>query len=393
MHKNLTIGYILSFLDDFYLPIAVWLLFFLQYLDFTQVAVLGALTVVSSNLFEIPTGAVSDLIGRKWTLFLSYVFSALGLLVISSGTGFVLFALGRVIHGLGKSLFSGTHESLLYDTLKSSGKESQFDTVISKSEMYSWFGLFLAAVSGGLLYDRWSQGPFIVTAVIYIFAAAVCLWIDEPKIDSEKFSWRTYTKQNLRGFTELFKDARTTQFTLLMITVTAGYVVAARILGISQAEQYGLSGTGIGILFGFGYIIAAGASHFYPRLRKPFGNTKLLIAATAALLASFIFAPFVGVVMGSFLITLRISSSTTFGNAKSVIMNRLIASKNRATALSTLRLLAEIPFTLSFYFIGRYIDTYSPNTFALLLGGIMVVLLLPQLYGLRKNLSLAFSNK
>ncbi len=69
MERNLRIGYILSFVNELYLPIAVWLLFFLKYLDFTQVAILGALTTVASNLFEIPTGAVSDLIGRKWTLF------------------------------------------------------------------------------------------------------------------------------------------------------------------------------------------------------------------------------------------------------------------------------------------------------------------------------------
>lgn len=58
MKKNLFIGYFLAFANELYLPIAIWLLFFLQYLDFTEVAVIGALTTVSSNLFEIPTGAI-----------------------------------------------------------------------------------------------------------------------------------------------------------------------------------------------------------------------------------------------------------------------------------------------------------------------------------------------
>jgi MFS family permease len=379
VNKNLKIGYFLAFVNELYLPIAIWLLFFLQYLDFTQVAIIGALSTISSNIFEIPTGAISDLIGRKWTLFLSFILSSVGLFVIATGNVFLVFAIGRIINGLGTSLYSGTHESLMYDTLKSEKKEKEYDHVVAKVETYTWIGLFIAAVSGGVLYDFWQIGPFVVTAIIYVFAAILCLFLDEPKVDSEIFSLNSYVKQNLKGFSELFKDRKTTVISLLMITVASGYFFASKILGISQAEQYGLSGTNIGFLFGSGYIVAALASYFYPKLRRKFGNTILLVGATITLLSSFIFAPFVGVVLGSLLITLRISSSTTFGNAKSVIMNRFIASKNRSTALSTLALLSQIPFTLSFYFVGKYIDSNFPNNFALLLGICLLIALVPQI--------------
>lgn len=39
MNKNLKIGYFLAFVNELYFPVAIWLLFFLQYLDFTQVAI------------------------------------------------------------------------------------------------------------------------------------------------------------------------------------------------------------------------------------------------------------------------------------------------------------------------------------------------------------------
>lgn len=380
MKKNLLIGYFLAFANELYLPIAIWLLFFLQYLDFTQVAIIGALTTVSSNIFEIPTGAISDLIGRKWTLFWSFILSAIGLIIIFTGNIFLVFAIGRIINGIGQSLYSGTHESLMYDTLKSSGKEKQYDQVVARVESLVWIGLFIAAVSGGFLYDYWKLGPFIITTIIYIIAAFFSLFLEEPKVDSEIFNFKNYMKQNLLGFSELFKDNRTTIITFLMITAASGYFIASKILGISQAQEYGLSGFSIGLLFGSGYVVAAIVSHIYPKLRKKVGNAKLLIIATLALLSSFVFAPFVGVVFGSFLITLRISSSTTFGNAKSVIMNRFIESKNRSTALSTLTLLSQIPYTISFYFIGKYIDTYSPNSFSLLLGFVLVILLIPQIY-------------
>ena len=390
MHKNLKIAYVIAFINELYLPIAIWLLFYLNHLDFTQVAIIGALGTVSSNLFEIPTGAISDLIGRKWTLFASFIIGMIGLLVIATGSGFWIFALGRVINGLSKALFSGTHESLMYDTLKSSGQEKQYDQVVSKTTTLVWIALFISAILGGSIYDVWNIGPYIITAIIFFIAAMLCLFIDEPIIDSETFNLSNYLKQNARGFSELFKDKKTTQITLLMITVSAGYFFAAKILGISQAEQYGLNGKGVGLLFGTGYIIGAISSHFYPEWRKKLGSTKLLILSTLAVLSSFIFAPVVGVVLGSLLIIARISSSTTFGNTKSIIMNRFISSKNRATALSTLTLLSELPFTLSFYFVGKYIDSYSPNAFAFLLGVLLIILLIPQLFLVRHSL---FKNK
>lgn len=386
MNKNLKIGYFLAFVNELYLPVAIWLLFFLRYLDFTHVAILGALSTISSNIFEIPTGAISDLIGRKWTLFLSYLISTTGLLIIATGNVFLVFAIGRVVNGLGTSLFSGTHESLMYDTLKSEGKEANYDSVAAKVQTLMWIGLFVAAVTGGFIYDIWPTGPYLITAVLYVGAALSCLFISEPKIDSEKFNFKNYMKQNLRGFSELFQNERTVRISLLLTTVGAGYFFALRLLGPSQAVQYGLTGKGIGLLFGTGYIIAALASHFYPSLRKKFGNSKLLIVATAALLTSFIFAPFVGVALGSGLILLRISSSTTFRNAQSVIVNKFIDSKNRSTALSTLALMSEIPFTLSFYFVGKYIDSNSPNSFALLLGVILIILIVPQVFFGRKYL-------
>ncbi|MBT3249797.1 MAG: MFS transporter [Candidatus Pacebacteria bacterium] len=386
MHRNLKIGYALAFINELYFPVAIWLLFFLKYLDFTQVAILGALTTVSSNLFEIPTGAIADILGRKWTLFWSFIISSIGLLVISTGSVFSIFAIGRIINGLGHSLLSGTHESLMYDTLKSAGKVSKYEQVVSKKTTLVWIGLFLSSILGGIIYDFWNVGPFVISAGVYVLAAILCLFIQEPEIDSETFSLANYVKQNTQGFYELFKNKRTTQITLLLVTISAGYFFAAKILGISQAEQYGMSGKGVGLLFGVGFIIAAIASHYYPVMKNKFGNLRLLAIATLLLLTSFIFAKFVGVILGSLLIITRIASSTSFGNAKSVVVNGFISSKNRATSLSTLALLSQIPFAVSFYFVGKYIDNYSPNSFAFLLGILLIVFLVPQLFLARKIL-------
>ncbi|MBU1130079.1 hypothetical protein KKE45_02040, partial [Patescibacteria group bacterium] len=143
-------------------------------------------------------------------------------------------------------------------------------------------------------------------------------------------------------------------------------------------KEYGADSRMVGIIFGTGYIISAVVSQFYPKLRKKIGAKKLLIITALFLIGSFVLARFAGVIFGAILIIGRISSSTTFRNIRSSILNRHISSKNRATTISTVVLLSQLPYAIFAYFIGDYIDKYSPNSLALMLGIIIIVLLIGQ---------------
>jgi MFS family permease len=70
--NNIKIGYILSFLAELYFPITAWLFFYLKYLDFREIAIITSVSVLASNLFEVPTGAFADLVGRKKAIFLAF---------------------------------------------------------------------------------------------------------------------------------------------------------------------------------------------------------------------------------------------------------------------------------------------------------------------------------
>ncbi len=160
--------------------------------------------------------------------------------------------------------------------------------------------------------------------------------------------------------------------------IGAGYFIASKILGISQGREYDMDAQGVGILFAVGYIISAFASQAFPKLKSWLGDRMLLSATTLILIGSFIFAKFTGIALGSILIVSRISTSTIFWNISSTILNPLIESKNRATSLSTFALLYQLPYALLAYAIGDFIDTSSPNQFALILGITIAVLLVIQ---------------
>ncbi|OGV96784.1 hypothetical protein A2W24_01850 [Microgenomates group bacterium RBG_16_45_19] len=392
IERNIKIGYILSLVIELYFPIAVWFFFYSRYLSVQQIAVLTGFQIIIWNLFEVPTGAFADLVGRKVSIILAFGIYTLAMMATAFTTVFGIFLVIEFFKGISNALNSGSLEALLYDTLKEKKLEHRWDKVVANNETLVWVGLFVAAVSGGFLYYWWYPLPYLLQGLVYLGAMLISFWLIEPKLDTKKYQVKEALQQNLAGFKELFRNERMTYLTLVLGLIGAGYMIAASILGISQAEEYGLDARGVGLLFGTGYILSALASQGFPKLKRVWGSKKLVILTGIVLLSSFLLANFVGVVVGSMLIIMRIASSTTFRNVRSGLINRAVTSKNRATTLSSMQLLTQLPYALLAYFIGGYIDRHSPNQFALLLGVVIVGLLgATQLFSRRMKAVLAIN--
>ncbi len=376
--NNITTAYILSFFSDLFFPITAWLFFYLRYLSFPQVVIVTAVGGIAGNILEIPTGAFADLIGRKKAIFISYLVFSFAMFGLAFTTTFWFFVLFAILNSLSNALYSGSLEALVYDTLNEDGKTETYHHVISKIQALIWVGLFIGAVFGGFMYQYWFRLPYIVQGIFAFLAALVTLRLKEPVIDTKKYHISLFLKQNFLGFKELFQNLEVGRMSFLFITLGAGYFVASSILGISQAKQYGLHAGAVGILFAAGYLISAAVSYLYPKIKEKLNSQVLLGLVIAILLGSFLLAQFVGVIIGCFLIIARIASSTTFQNTRSVELNKFISSKNRATSISTLVLLSQLPYAIFAYSIGDYIEKTSPNSFALLLGIILAIILIVQ---------------
>lgn len=375
MNTNIKTAYFLALVGEIFFPIAIWLFFYSRFLSFAEIAVLSAIGGLAGILFEVPTGAFADMFGRKTAIVISYTLFSISMFGVVFSHSFAAFVLFGILGALSSALYSGSLEALVYDSLKEDGNEHHFEQVTSRLEALTWIGLFVGSVAGGFLYQINFRLPYLVQGTITALAAVAALWLREPSIDSQQYSWKRMIDQNLTGFRELFQNRRTAFTSLAFITIAAGYYIAAQILGISQAREYGIAPSLVGLMFGTGYLVSAIAAHYFPKLRLMFGSKMLLMFSVCALLASFIFAKFVGMLVGALLIILRIASSTTFRNSRSITFNAIFSSKNRATALSTLNLLSNLPYVVLAYFIGDRIDRSSPNTFAFQLGICLLVIL------------------
>ncbi len=99
-------------------------LFFLQQgLTFFQIGLLYTVREVSTNILEVPTGILADLIGRRITMVLSMAVYITSFLIFTFTSSFYPFALAMFLYGCGDALRSGTHKALILSYLKIKGWE------------------------------------------------------------------------------------------------------------------------------------------------------------------------------------------------------------------------------------------------------------------------------
>lgn len=155
-----------------------------------------ALTIV---LFEVPSGVLADILGRKKLVVFSAMSMAVEMLLLivapqNAGWGlFAICAINRVLSGMAEAAASGADEALAYDSLKILGKEgdsaklveSRWDnTLLSTMRWQSFVGI-VAMLVGGLVYDHermiamFGQFPQIISMklpiILCFISALVCI--------------------------------------------------------------------------------------------------------------------------------------------------------------------------------------------------------------------------
>lgn len=128
--------YTLTTVSYFRIAGASWVaLLALRGFSLLQIGILESIFHIASSCFEIPSGVVADVFGRKRTLALSKLVSVLSSLamILSDNFGTVAFAIA--FSALSYNLESGTIEALAYDSLKSVKQEEKYNQYASTEMM------------------------------------------------------------------------------------------------------------------------------------------------------------------------------------------------------------------------------------------------------------------
>lgn len=124
-------------------------------------------------LFEIPTGVIADLKGRRLSYLLGTVTlavsTALYLIMWQIGAPFWGWAVSSMLLGLGFTFFSGAVEAWLVDALHGTGFKGKLETVFAKGEIVEGSAMLVGSVAGGFIAQISNLGvPYILRAIILV---------------------------------------------------------------------------------------------------------------------------------------------------------------------------------------------------------------------------------
>ena len=159
MSRNipLFIAFRVFFNARFYYPV-LGVLFLDLGLSLEQYATLNVIWAATILLVEIPSGALADVIGRRWMVSLA------GLLMVAEMALFAfapigpwlfpLLILNRIISGTAEACASGADEALAYDSLPEEGRDERWRCVLVNLMRWSSGAFFIVMITGALAFDR-----------------------------------------------------------------------------------------------------------------------------------------------------------------------------------------------------------------------------------------------
>jgi len=372
---NIWKAYVYKFLRNFHFFAGVLIPFFTIWggISFAQVMILQAIFTFSVFLMEIPTGTVADRFGRKTSLALGGIVSAMGFLIYVLYPSFWIFALGEFVLAIGCALNSGADHALIYDSLKEIKTEKKSKKIFGRYGSLGLFSLMVAAPLGSLIAKYFGlRATMLLTAVPLILATGIALSFKEPKTrkKSEKPDYFRTLKKGLLYFKN-HKELKILAFDYISITTLVFFTVWVYQVVLQKFEVsigwFGFVHAGIVVL----EIIVLNS---FASFEKFFGGKKKyllftsIICGISFLLIAFAQTLWIALVGIGFISLFGLTRKSLFHN----YFNKFIESDVRATVLSSISMLYAFIIAIIDIVFGYLVDWNLKYALAII--GVLIIL-------------------
>ena len=374
LKQNIKILYAFSFFWLALVIIPVIVPFFAtKGLSLADVFVLQALFALSVVVFEVPSGYLADVLGRKNALVLGSVFHGVGFTLLYFADSFAGLVVFEVTVGLGMSLLSGADLSLLYDT--------QLALQLSPREKTRGIARlrFIKAISEGMasllaaVLALWSFDAIVVANAII---AWVPLFLSLRLVEApfERMKAESVFANFRRILMHLFYQDSLLRMTTLAITfygLSTFYVVW---LIQPYWQDVGVPLAWFGVLWALKNFAVGLAAHYCAPLEEKFGPVPVLITMAVLPILGYFGMALDGGIAG---LLLAFSFYISRGFHQVILtdaFNSRVPSEFRATANSMTSLLFRLVFIITGPLVG-YLYEWQGMQLTLMILGFASVLL------------------
>jgi MFS family permease len=183
LKRNISVSYVYNFLLQINITSAIWVLYLaFKGMSLIEIGLLESIYHITGLLFELPTGAIADVYGKKFSVVLGRIISVVSCILMITSSSFFGFAIAFILSSASMNLNSGAAEALVYDSLKGLGEEDKYKKIWGNLAFLMSMAQGLAVLVGGVLSDVKFLYAYIVGAIIQAAALVASLEFHEPEL-------------------------------------------------------------------------------------------------------------------------------------------------------------------------------------------------------------------
>ena len=359
MHRNIRLLAWHNFFTDFRLYGPFIVIYFADVSgSYTLAMAVFSVQMVTAVLLEIPTGILSDRIGRKNTLLAGSVFSVLAITAYASAPSFWFLALGAVLEGVSRSLFTGNNNALIFDSAREAGTEDQYHHFLGRTSSLFQLALGISAGLGGVLLLVTSlKGLVILSIAPQLLAVITSLLVREPKVHK---AIADNALDHLKEAWQHFRHQRKLRLLAIAQSVAFGFGEASyQFVAAYYRTLWPL--WAIGLLRSAGHGLATASFWLSGSLIDRFGHYAIMIFSR---IYSFV-TNAVAVALNSLMSPILMTSNSMLFGANTVASDHLLqqtfSDDHRATLGSLASFMGGLAYATAALIIGLIADMFDPR--------------------------------
>jgi MFS family permease len=202
INQNIFIYYSINTFNNFWFITSSWVNYWLKYMSVSEIGIIDALAFGIGVLVEIPSGLISDRLGRKLSLIIASFFQFLGSFIITISLDKFEIAAGFIIFQIGTSLFSGTIEAFGYE--ECIHNNLKYENLLLKSQYLASFGHLFSLIIGGYFYLVNKNIPNFLWSLNYLISLILSILIVTSSQPSLFENLENSSKLRIRDFIHNF---------------------------------------------------------------------------------------------------------------------------------------------------------------------------------------------
>lgn len=342
LKQNISISYVYNFFLQLNITSAIWVLYLaFKGMSLVEIGLLESIYHITGLIFELPTGALADLYGRKFCVVLGRVVNVISCILMITSSSFLGFAISFVLSCAAMNLNSGAAEALVYDSLKELGEEEKYKKIWGELAFVMSIAQGIAVLLGGILADIQFLYAYIFGTVIQIVALIISFSFNEPHIDNKKVKSKSKNQNKKEKIVinqlitsiNVLKDRKIVLYLIMFSALVGSLQTTVFFYSQQYFSDLNYTKTKIAIICALGSLIEAVSSKYAYKIENGLKIKGILLGTSIINIIALAGLAFVKELSILFFLLTSVTGGLAFTIFSDYINSR-IPSEHRATILS-----------------------------------------------------------